>query len=165
MTTITNQIKINAPKEKVWDILADFSAIQNFHPGVPKSFATSDATTGLGATRHCDLLPTGGIEERIVEWNEGRDYKVEIYKGKGVPPFKTAIGHISVKPDGNGSIATMSLAYQLKFGPLGALMDALLVKKQFQKAVPGILAGLKLHSETGSLVDAKTPIELSLVTA
>ena len=165
MTTVTREVKIDAPVEKVWKILADFGGIYKFNPGVPNSYSTSQSNSGVGATRHCDFLPTGGVEERITEWNENSDYKIEIYEGKGVPPFKTAVAHLSVAPDDNGTIVKMSLSYRLKFGPLGALMDAMLVRKQFQKAVPGILAGLRHYTETGETVDSNIRLDMGLVTA
>ena len=55
MTTLTREVRINAPKEKVWDILADFGNIYLFNPGVPKSYLTSDQQVGVGTTRHCDV--------------------------------------------------------------------------------------------------------------
>jgi carbon monoxide dehydrogenase subunit G len=165
MTTIIREISINASQQKVWDILADFGGIYKFNPGVSKSYSTSTANGGVGATRHCDLLPAGAVEERIIEWHEGRDYKIEIYKGKGAPPFKTAVGHLKVQPDGSGSKVSMHFHYSLKFGFIGSLMDRLLVKNQFSKAVPGILAGLKHYAETGEMVDNKVRLDRQLVTA
>ncbi len=37
MTKISSEIRIDAAKEKVWDIIADLGGVQNFHPGVKKS--------------------------------------------------------------------------------------------------------------------------------
>lgn len=165
MTTIIREITIDAPVQKVWDILADFGAIYKFNPGVPTSRSTSTANGGLGATRHCDLLPAGSIEERIIDWHEGHSYKIEIYSGKGIPPFKTAVAQLTVRPDGTGTHARMSVEYKLKFGLLGSLMDRLLVKKQYDKAVPGILAGLKHFVETGEQVSSKVRLNLQPVTA
>ena len=165
MTTIIREIKINASQKEVWDILADFGGIYKFNPGVPSSHSTSPGNGGLGATRHCDLLPAGSVEERIIEWHEGRDYKIEIYAGKGTPPFKTAVGHLSVQPDGSGTQVRMHFEYRLKFGLVGKLMDQMLVKRQFSKAVPGILAGLKHYAETGELVNNNVRLNFQPVTA
>ncbi len=165
MTTIIREISIDAPVQKVWSILADFGGIYKFNPGVSKSYSTSSTNEGVGATRHCDLLPAGSVEERIIEWHDGRDYKIEIYAGKGTPPFKTAVGHLKVLPDGSRTKVSMHFHYSLKFGPIGSLMDRLLVKKQFSKAVPGILVGLKHYAETGEMVDGKVRLDRQLVTA
>ena len=153
MTTLYYEIKIDAPPQEVWDILADFGGIYKYNPSVSQSYSTSPANSGLGATRHCDLRPTGTVEERIIAWNEGHDYKVDIFEGKGVPPFRSSIAHLVVEPDRRGTKASMRLDYSLKYGVLGKLMDKLVVKSQFSKAIPGILAGLKHYSETGEPVE------------
>lgn len=121
MTKLTYQIHIDAPREKVWAILADLGAIQNFNPSVSKSYYTSESKEGVGASRHCTLLPTGAVEERIIDWHEGESYTIEIYEGEKTPPFKTNFGRISVKEDGQGSVASMTFEYSLKYGPIGTL--------------------------------------------
>ncbi len=165
MTTIIREVKVDVSPEKVWEIMADIGGIQKFNPGVSQSYKTSASNSGLGATRHCDLLPMGSVEERVIAWNEGRDYQIEIYEGKGTPPFKTAVATLAVQPDGDGSQVTMSLTYQLKFGPVGMLMDQMMIKRQFSKAIPGILAGLKYHAETGELVDRSVRLNFDPVMA
>lgn len=165
MTTITSEVQINAPVEKVWRIMADFGGIYKYNPNVSSSHSTSAANSGVGATRHCDLLPAGSVEERISEWNEGRDYKVDIFQGKGVPPFKTAVARLSIRPQNNGSRVQMRFDYHIKFGLIGRLLDWLMVKKQFGKAVPSILAGLKHYAETGEEVDRTVQLNLQPVTA
>lgn len=166
MTRLTREVRINAPKEKVWEILADFGGVYKFNPNVPTSYCTSEANGGVGATRHCDLTFQGAsIEERIVEWHEGHSYTIEIYAGKNTPPFKTAIASISVKKEGNGSIVTGTFDYNLKYGPLGTLMDKLMVRSQFSRAWSRLFAGLKHYAETGEPMEAHTPVNLTEVIA
>ena len=49
MTTFKKQITINSSQQKVWNIISDLGAIQKFHPGVSKSYYTTDKTRGFGA--------------------------------------------------------------------------------------------------------------------
>lgn len=88
MTHISHQITINAPKERVWEILADLGEVKRYHPGLTDSYYNSGEKRGVGASRHCDLKPFGSIDERVIEWNDGESYTLEIYDGKKVPPFK-----------------------------------------------------------------------------
>ena len=151
MAKITDSIRIDASKDKVWAILADFGGIINFNPGLRDSYSTSDANEGVGATRHCDLLPMGSIEERIIEWNEGKDYTIEVYQFDGpLPPFKEVIANLRIEADGNQTIATMTMEYDMKMGLIGVAMSQLMIKSQYKKAVAGILQGLKYHAETGN---------------
>ncbi|MCH8269280.1 MAG: SRPBCC family protein [Acidobacteria bacterium] len=153
MTHLSSEIRIKAPKEKVWAILADLGGIQNFHPGVKKSYYTSETKEGLGASRVCELIPMGKIEESVTEWREGEEITLAIFPKEKAPPFQTAHGRVALRQDGQGTIVTLTVDYALKFGPLGSLMDVLMVRPQFRKAVPGVLAGLKHYAETGELVD------------
>ena len=50
---------------------------------------------------------------------------------------------------------TITFDYAMKFGPIGALMDAVMVRPQFRKALPDALLGLKHYAETGEKVDEK----------
>ncbi|MEM7281177.1 MAG: SRPBCC family protein [Pseudomonadota bacterium] len=166
MTTITREVRINAPKEKVWDILADFGNIYLFNPNVPTSYLTSDQKRGVGTTRHCDVAgPFDGasIEERIISWNEGESMEIEIYEGKKSPPFKKAIASLRVSEDRGETVVTGTLAYTLKMGPLGYMMDKFMVASQFNKAWTGVLAGLKHYAETGQPIEDPKVVDFTPV--
>lgn len=167
MTTIIRETRINAPKAKVWAALADFGAIHRFNPTVPKSYTTNGQNSGVGAQRHCDLAMAGAsIEERVVEWVEGERMKIEIYEGKNAPPFKQAFASIAVRDAGaNTTIVRGAFEYSMKFGPLGLLMDLLMVKPQFGKAWGGVFAGLKHYVETGEQVDGPKGLDFGAVQA
>lgn len=164
MTQVTGEVRINAPREQVWAALADFGGIYKFNPGVPTSHATSEANEGIGATRHCDLSVSGSsIEERIIDWVEGEKYAIEIYDGKKAPPLKSAVARIAVEDDGPNAIVRGQIDYELKYGPVGSLMDAMMVKSQFNKGWNGLFAGLKHYVETGEEVDGLDGLDLDAV--
>jgi len=48
MTQIKSEIRINASKEKVWEVLGDFGGVSKWAPTVAKSFSTTTATEGVG---------------------------------------------------------------------------------------------------------------------
>jgi uncharacterized protein YndB with AHSA1/START domain len=166
MTTIKYEIKIDAPPAQVWQALADFGNIALYNPGVPKSYLTSAQGEGVGATRHCDLSFAGGsLEERIIDWQEGRSYTVEIYDGQKVPPADYIHVTLAVQPDGKGSRASTHMEYKLKYGVLGALMDRLMVNKGMSGGMQGLLAGLKHYCETGEPVESEQQVNLQAVAA
>ncbi len=149
MTTITQEIRINAPKEHVWAILADLGAVQRFHPGVKKSYYSTTQKEGVGASRVCELLPMGEVVETASAWQEGEYMKIDIVEGKKMPPFKQANGSYRLREENGQTVVKLALNYGLKFGPIGRLMDAVMVRSQFKKVVPNMLAGLKHYAETG----------------
>ncbi len=155
-TQITKQIRINAPIEQVWDVVRDFGNINAFNPNLTNSYSTSENNEGLGATRHCDLLPMGSIEERVIDWQDGVGYTIEIFDGEKQPPYKNAQGTFHLRGDGNQTIVTFSLQYEMKLGPIGALMNRVMLRSQFDKAALNIAQGLKHYIEVGEKATPKT---------
>jgi len=41
------------------------------------------------------------------------------------------------------------MEYELKFGPLGRLLDAVMVRRKWTAGIKGFLSGLKRYAETG----------------
>ncbi len=153
MTTIKTDIRINAPKDEVWKVLADLGGIQSYNSAVKKSYYNTEAKEGIGAGRVCELAPMGEVEEKAIAWTDQESYTLDVKPVDGNPPLKSAQASFVLKEDGNQTIVTMEMNYELKFGPIGKLMDTLMMKPQFAKVVPNILLGLKHHIETGEEVD------------
>ena len=86
MATIVNvSATARAPKDVVWAILADFPNIADYTDTVKASRSTSEAETGVGATRHCDLAPMGTVNERILEYVPGERLVISLYDTAGLP--------------------------------------------------------------------------------
>ena len=153
MIKITKEVEINAPKAKVWSVLADLGAIENYSPLVTKSYSTSENKQGLGASRHCDLLPMGSVEEKIIEWDEGESYKIEIFEGKAIP-FK-GTGKFELTENGKSTNVKMTFEPDMGNGIFGKIMG-FMMKEKMNKMITGVVIGLKHHLETDELVSAKT---------
>lgn len=162
MSKLTIQVKINAPAEKVWEVVADFGSVSKWAPNVTNSYSTTEANGGVGAGRHCDVVGFGAIEEEIVEWKESRSLTYEV---ENVGPMKSVRNKCSVRGEGNRTVVTFTIDYQMKFGPLGALLDKLVAGRQLGKAAALGLAGLKHYLETGEPVDQKTKLPKSTLAA
>ena len=145
MTKLSGDIRIDAPKERVWAVLADLEAVQLYNPGITKAYYTSEARNGVGATRHCDFPDGGYVKERATEWNPGEGYRLEIYEG--TVPFQSSGGSFMVKDTEPGSTVTFTFEYELE---PGVPVDPQEVERQNrEELIPGVLAGLKHYVETG----------------
>ena len=153
MIKITKEVEINAPKAKVWSVLADIGAVEKYNPVVTKSYSTSENKQGLGASRHCDLLPMGSVEEKIIEWDEGESYKIEIFEGKAIP-FK-GTGKFELTENGKSTNVKMTFEPDMGNGIFGKIMG-FMMKEKMNKMITGVVIGLKHHLETAELVSAKT---------
>ena len=164
MPIIAAHVRIDASTERVWDVLADFGGVHRTNPGVSASHLTSEESSGVGATRHCDLSFSGAAtEERIVRWDEGRGLGIDIYDGKRLP-FSKAEAEFTIEPDGEGSVLEATMACEMKYGPLGQVMDAVMVRRQYLKGWGQFIAGVKHHAESGDEVTADTPLDRGSVT-
>ena len=52
-------------------------------------------------------------------------------------------------PDGDATVVKLKMDYKLKFGPIGALMDAVFAGRQARSGMADLLTGLKDYVETG----------------
>ncbi len=162
-TSFKRAIEINASKDKVWKALADFGNICHGHPAVDTSHVTSKQKEGIGATRHCDFNIMGAsAEERIVDWNEGKNIKIEVYELRKMPGIKTTTLDFSIQENGNDTLLTATMEYSMKNVAFD-LMNTLMMKGMNSKLLDGIVAGHKKYIETGEIVTKKTPLDLSQV--
>ena len=55
-------------------------------------------------------------------------------------------------PSGNDTVVSFFITYELKNGPFGSLLDAVMVRPFMRRAAPKMLLGLKHYAETSELV-------------
>ena len=156
MAKFSAQIRINAPKEKVWEVLSDFGGIYRWNPGVRHSYSTSDSKNGTLATRRCELLKGDDyLDERILEWLDGERFKVEIYETN--LPLHRNVVEFSIEAADGGTVVSVAPDYVLKYGLLGRLINQIVVRRKFKQGMEDLLTGLKYHIETGELVGDRVP--------
>mgnify|MGYP001227094041 CR=1 FL=1 len=120
-------------------------------PQVLSSHIEGDIETGVGIQRHCDLGSSGKISEKVTHWDEGRSLGYEI---SPFGPMQAISNYWSVREvDRDNSIVTVELNYTLKFGPLGRILNSLILSSVMKKRLhSGALMMLKKRVETGQVV-------------
>jgi len=162
MTRISRQVLIKASPKKVWDALADFGNVYKLSAGVTKSYLTSDQKSGVGATRHCDLVNMNAqLEERITEWDEGKSMKVDVYKAT-LPLVTGMKAGFKLIPQGDDTLLVGGFQYKMK-NVIGDLMNITFMKRMNKKAWTTFLAGVKHHVETGEEITKNTKVDTSTV--
>ncbi|MEM8849995.1 MAG: SRPBCC family protein [Pseudomonadota bacterium] len=146
MAHVTVDRIVKAPPLDVWQSWDDFGNIAAFNPNLSGSHLLDTQTTGLGATRQCDLSDgKNHIRERIVEYVPGERMVVDIYDG--TMPLKAAKAVITLTPQGkHRTRVQMRMEFVPKFGALGVLMVPLM-KPQFRKMLRALLDGNAAHVE------------------
>jgi ligand-binding SRPBCC domain-containing protein len=148
MATLHHEIRIDAPVAQVWSVLADIEAVQHYNPTVASARCTSPAREGIGASRHCDLKPKGWVKERVTVWEAERALGLEVSESEW--PIVYMRWRTDVTADGKGTLVAQDLEYEMKFGLLGRLMDALMMRRKLRQGVGEVFAGLKRYVEGGA---------------
>jgi len=146
MTTIRHEIDAHCPPERVWALLSDLEAVDRYNPGVRAACIEGTQRTGVGARRACELVPKGRVVERVTHWEERRALGLEVAESDWPIHFMRWVTRL--EPHGESTRITQDLEYQVKFGPLGWLLDALVMKRKLTNALDAVFAELKRHAET-----------------
>ncbi len=147
MTTLHHEIRINAPIAAVWKAVADLAAVQDWNPMVASARYLSDQREGVGAARRCELKPKGWVEERVWEWNPPHAIGLEVAASEW--PIVFMKWRTELHREGDATRMSQALDYKVKFGPLGALMDVLMMRRMLDRGIAGTFEGLKRHVESG----------------
>ncbi len=145
MTVLENSIRIKATPEKVWSVLGTLDALDKYDPGVKQSVVLNGVREGVGAARQCDLTPGGWFRERVTEWKPTTSLAFELVEC--TLPVKVLRHSYRFHVDGAETVVTQRMEYELKFGPIGKLMDAMMVRRKWDDGIKGFFAGLKRHVE------------------
>jgi len=144
MTTIYNQISINATPEEVWKVLADPALLDRFDPVTKKSQLISEITTGLGAERKCETA-NGWFKDKITDW---KPYEKLTFTLTGCnQPMKSLTHSYTLKEVGNQTEVRQVMKYTMKLGIFGRLMDNLMGKRESDKQIKKFFKGLKEYVE------------------
>ena len=149
MATFSTAIEIDAPVEKVWETLADIGNIYQWNPGV-KFSRTNNEISGLGGSRHCELPGKRFLEEDVVEWEERKALTMRVV-GTNLP-FERADIRFTLEGEGGHTQVTVSPHYEVKYGVLGKMMDAVILRPTYRMGMKGLLEGLKRFTESKSKI-------------
>jgi ligand-binding SRPBCC domain-containing protein len=146
MTTLKNEISINAPVEKVWSVLSDLAVLEKYDPTVLKSELISAEKSGVGAKRKVYMKDgKNWFEEKITIWQLNKALTIQLTNCTF--PINRLKHSYTFLSDGSNTIVKQVMEYEVKFGLLGQLMDWLMIRKQSDKGIKLFMAGLKKFVE------------------
>ena len=140
MTTIRHEVDAPCAPERVWALLADLEAVQTYNPGVRVAKIRGAQRTGVGAMRVCELKPSGRVVERVTHWEDGRALGLEVAESDWPIHFMRWVTR--VVPRAEGTRISQELEYQVKFGPVGWLLDRLAMERKLRTSLDAIFAAL-----------------------
>jgi ligand-binding SRPBCC domain-containing protein len=144
MTVLVNEIRIDAPREAVWLVLTSLDLLERYDPGVRSSRIVEDVP-GIGASRRCELSPHGWLIERVVDVRPSEALAIELVECS--LPVRQLRHQYSVTVDGDETVVVQHMEYQLKFGIVGKILDAVVVRRKWDAGIRAFLTGLKDYVE------------------
>lgn len=146
MNILNNEILIEAPIDKIWEILSTVDRLDNYDPTVKKSTATTAIKSGLGASRKVDMLDGKNWFEESCTTYEPNKALAYTLTACSFPVHKLHHDY-SFEQVGNKIKVSQKMNIQMKYGVLGKLMFVLL-KPKWNSGIKEFLNGLKKVSET-----------------
>ncbi len=148
VTQLEHQIMINAPREKVFETLADLEKVQHYNPGVQSAKYITDKVRGEGAARECDLGKDGVIRERVIGFEEGQWIEMELYEHNW--PIEKMQWTTRVQSMGpQATQVSQTMEYRMKFGLLGSLMNKAIMKNKLNGTLAQVFESMKTYVESG----------------
>jgi hypothetical protein len=145
VTVLKNSIYIEASPARVWAALARLDALHEHDPGIRRSEVHSEQPSGLGADRRCDIAEGGWFRERVTVWRPERELEFTLYDCR--LPVRSLRHDYTLTPERGGTRIAQTQEYALKYGPIGVLLDALVVRRKWDAGVKSFFAGLKSYVE------------------
>jgi hypothetical protein len=148
MTTIRHNVEAKCAPHRVWALLSDLEAVQRYNPGVRSAAIAGGQRTGVGATRVCELVPSGRVVERVTVWDDQRAIGLEVAESDWPIHFMRWV--TKLEPQGAGTRITQELEYRVKFGPMGWVLDRLVMERKLRSSLDAIFASLVEHAEAAA---------------
>jgi uncharacterized membrane protein len=154
-STASCKVLVNLPRETVWEGLRDLSRAPFYVPNLTATEFTTAKHTGVGASRR--VFQTNGkpLDETVESWDEGYGFLLKLHNGDKAPaPFKKAWFdyRIADAPDGK-TYFLPSLIYELPWGPIGALLNLLIIGPFARKSTQQVADNFKRYYETGEITN------------
>jgi len=142
---------IHAAPATLWPLIADVTTIDRWSSAVDTVDLLSEKPMGLGAARRCNFYDGSSVREDIVELEETK--RVRLRLSEFSVPMKRLEAEISIRPLGEGqSEVSFEMYYEVKWGVLGKMMGATVVRRMMSKVASSSLAGLDHHVSTGEII-------------
>lgn len=146
MRALTERVEIHATKEAVWNALADFGGVADWAPYMKSSHLIGDLETGIGTRRGMRHAWGFRFEEAVTRWDEGVGYSFDVFRAPY--PMKNVQESWATGMENGFPTVTTQVRYEMKLGPLGLLLDWMLVRFVVKREMRAGLRGLKQYIES-----------------
>jgi hypothetical protein len=147
MNSASGTAPIAMPLEEAWELLRDLGRARHYVPGLTDVQITTEQREGVGASRRVFSKRGAPMDETVVRWDEGRGFEIRLHRGEAgpPPPFREARFVYALVPDGERCRIETTLSWVSRWGVLGKLLDALVMRRAIGRTVQQVADGLAQH--------------------
>lgn len=144
--SIRSQIDINAAPAKVWSVLNDLEAVDQYNPQISKASCISTNKEGLGAARQCVMKDGSTVKERVIGIVGKKAITIELYESDW--PVQNMKWTTAIDSLENHTRVVQELTYQVKMGALGAFLNSVMMESKMTTTINEAFSGLKNYVES-----------------
>lgn len=146
MTILRNEITINAPIEEIWEALSNVEELEKYDPTVQSSVALTASKSGINAGRKVNMRDgKNWFEEKITDSKIGEVLTYQLTACSF--PVHELKHTYSFEQLGEQTKVKQVMEYKVKYGLIGNVLDALMIRRESDSGIKKFLGGLKLHVE------------------
>lgn len=162
--TVTLSININAPAQRVWEVISDYGNAQVYNPLVKNVTLLSNNDRGVCAKRRCEFHDESSVVEEVSLWIEEKGFTVNLTETS--MPLESAKIHIRVNPKNLfSSDVEMEMNYVVKFGLFGQLLDKIILHRKISQMFNKVLRGLVHYITTNDYLEKHEAFDKNLAFA
>ena len=145
MRLIKESVELNTSLQEVWSILENFGAVAQWVPSMKRSYLIGEQKTGVGTRRKLHHAWGFRMQETVTEWSTGHSFSFDVMQ---VPfPMKDVRETWVIEHENSQTTVATSVSYDMRFGVLGMVLDALVVQHIVRREMRTGLVGLKQYAE------------------
>lgn len=152
MRLLEERIEIDAPDHLVWDLLADFGDVSKWAPYMRSSCLVGSQSSGIGMRRKMRHAWGFHFEEVVTQWHKGQGFAFDVLKAPY--PMKGVKETWALARENGSTVVETQVRYGTRLGPIGAIVDWLLVRFVVRREMRAGLRGLKKCAEGMARQDA-----------
>ena len=115
---------VHTTRERAWEVVSDVANLGDHAPNLSKTEVLDGA--GEGMVRRCYNKSGSGWNERCTLWQPGYRYMMEVDTSDYPYPLSKMRGTWEVKERSGGALIHLRYDYEMKHGPVGAVLAALM---------------------------------------
>jgi ribosome-associated toxin RatA of RatAB toxin-antitoxin module len=129
---------VDAPRERVWEIISDAAGLAHHAPNLSASEVI--AGEGEGMTRRCYNHAGTGWSETCTLWQPGQRYTMEVDTSDYPYPLRVMRGTWAVEDEGRGARIRLRYEFEPRYGVIGRGL-AVLMRPAFSRTCKRMLDG------------------------